>query len=146
MRNHQSSLISLCLTCLLGLPAPGCVTIVDDDDGVGDDRGATEGGSNGDADDGADSSGGGGDQQRSVRICEVRVVCEDGSVNEASQALCLTAEETSMQLEFVAEACIEDMTAACEFIGDGTSLECGGECSEAMEPCECDDPSEGCPI
>lgn len=88
----------------------------------------------------------GGDQGRNVRQCEVRIVCEDGSVNEASQPLCLTAEETSAQLAFAQEGCIEDMTAACEDIGSGASLECSAECSEALEPCNCDDPTQGCEI
>ncbi len=137
---HTNRLFRLSLLLLLCATSGACIVIQDDDDASNDD-GSTEG-----AMTTTPTTTEGSDQGRNVRLCEVRVVCQDGSITEAGQPLCLTAAETAMELGLIQEACIEDMTAACEDIEDGSSLECSAECSEAMEPCECQDPSQGCEI
>ncbi len=149
MPTTRYAVFCLLVVNLMSPSLTGCVQIVDDDDGGGDDGSTSAASGNGE---GADATGNGptsttsGGQNRNVRVCESRLVCEDGTVFESGQTLCLTAAEVALELEFVAEACLEDMTPGCERIGDGTSLECGAECSEPMEPCECGDPSQGCEV
>lgn len=127
-----------------------CVVVEDDDDGAGDSTAngpATDGANDGDGDGDGGASGEDSGQGRAVRVCSGRIVCQDGAINEASQTLCMTPSEVSDFLSVLQEACIEDATAACEGVGDGTSLECSAECSEAMEPCTCTEPApEGCEV
>ncbi|MEM6291134.1 MAG: hypothetical protein AAGA54_07705 [Myxococcota bacterium] len=146
MRRKRSS-THLALALIASF-STACVVVEDDDDGAGESTAngpATGGADGGDSDGGA--SGGDGGQGRAVRVCSGRVVCQDGGINEASQTLCMTPSEVSDFLSVLQEACIEDATAACEGIGDGTSLECSAACSEAMEPCTCTEPAaEGCEV
>lgn len=147
MLRIRRSAFRLLLPCLLCAALPSC----DDDDNndggdesVGDAGGGSDG-SDGDESGNADDSGDDG-QGRSVYACEVRVVCQDGSVTEAGQPLCLTAAEAASEIGMLGELCIEDMTLVCEDIADGSSLECGAECTDLEEACSCDDPARGCAI
>ena len=142
MLRIRQSVLHLLLPCLLGATALNCVVVEDDDD---------NGDSLEDTGDGAEASGGANEsgedaQGRSVYACELRVVCQDGSITEVGQPLCLTPAEAAQEVALISEACTEDMTTVCEDIGDGSSLECGVECIDLEETCACEDPTRGCEV